>query len=129
MRKFVFDYDKVNTWVLKNVSNERQNDYYNFVLDIRDGVPFKYSKRKMYDVNGAVFIYKTLKNEIGDFIIDAPLLGMPLIFTFDRLGLDDDNKLNTDRVIELVKFCYKMEQCKYDVFSASAKFLSKTFNE
>ena len=129
MKKFVFDYDKVNTWVLKNVSKERQNDYYNFVLDIRDGVPFKYTKRKMYDVNGAVFIYKTLKNEIGDFIIDAPLLGMPLIFTFDRLGLYVDNELNADRVIELVKFCYKMEQCKYDVFSASAKFLSKTFNE
>lgn len=128
MKKFVFDYEKVNEWVLNNVSDDRQNNYYNFVLDIRDGVPFKYTKRAMYDVNGAVFIYKTLKNEVGDFIIDVPLLGMPLIFSFDRLGLDDDNKLDTDKVIELVKFCYKMEKYKYDVFSASADFLSKTFN-
>ena len=112
MRKFnCTNWEKVNEWVLNNVEGDNEkftqilkNTYYNFILDIADGVPFEYTKKSMYGVNNAVYIYTDKKMEC-DFCLYILPLNIKLAMSFNQLG--KNGVFDADKLIEFIKMAYK----------------------
>ena len=99
--KFNFDAAQVNNWIVENVDENAQSNYFNFVMDLTSGVPFNYSKGSMYNVNDCVYIHKSYKGDDCDFWIYLLHNEMKIPMKFSN------NTLDTEKVIKLVKLCWK----------------------
>jgi hypothetical protein len=116
-KKFKFDVDKVNTWVLENVNEKAVNHYYNFIADLVDGIAIKYSKRAKYNVNDFVYLYKAPKTEeYGDFYIEFNYPNMVLPLSSDMLN-------DTDKVIALVKCCWELHKSSIQMWKITTDFM------
>lgn len=117
------NWSNVNQWVLNNVeSNDEKttqmlkNTYYNFILDLRDGVPFTHTKKNMYSVNDAVYIYVDKKMEC-DFCLYIIPLNLTLSMSFNQFS--KDGVFNDNKLIEFIKMAYqfgKLRKKEQDVF-------------
>lgn len=99
--KFNFDAAQVNNWIVENVDENAQSNYFNFVMDLTSGVPFNHSKGSMYNVNDCVYIHKSYKGDDCDFWIYLLHNEMKIPMKFSN------NTLDTEKVIKLVKLCWK----------------------
>lgn len=105
------NWNKVNTWVMKNVKGDNENltkllrnNLFDFILDLRDGVPFTHTKKSMYSVNDAVYIYTDKKMEC-DFCLYILPLNITLAMSFNKLG--KNGVFDADKLIEFIKMAYK----------------------
>lgn len=122
------NWSNVNEWVLNNVeSNDEKttqmlkNTYYNFILDLRDGVPFTHTKKSMYSVNDAVHIYVDKKMEC-DFCLYVLPLNLTLSMSFNQFS--KDGVFNDDKLIELVKMAYKFGKLRREEQDVFMNFLN-----
>ena len=135
MRKFnCTNWDKVNEWVSNNVKggNEKftqilKNTYYNFILDIANGVPFEHSKKSMYNVNDCVYIHKPSKGDNCDFWLYFSLNDMGVSMNFNKLG--DGNTFDADKLISLIQMIYKMGKLRNEMWNTITGFFNDVDNQ
>ena len=134
MRKFnCTNWEKVNEWVENNVKGDNENftqilknTYYNFILDIADGIPFKHTKGEMYNVNDCVYIHKPYKGDNCDFWLYFALNDMKLSMNFNKLG--DGNTFDADKLISLIQMIYKMGKLRSEMWNTITGFLTDVNN-
>lgn len=130
MRKFnCTNWNKVNTWVMKNVKGDNENltkllrnNFFNFILDLRDGVPFTHTKKSMYSVNDCVYIYKPSKGDNCDFWLYFSLNDMGVSMNFEKLG--DGNTFDADKLISLIQMIYKMGKLRNEMWNTITNFFN-----
>lgn len=116
MSKFNFNEAQVNKWIVENVDEKVQSNYFNFVMDLTSGVPFNCSKASKYNVNECVYIHKSYKGDDCDFWIYLLHNDMKVAMNFDKLG--EGNTFDTEKVIELVKLCWKYQVASMMLWNA-----------
>ena len=126
------NWEKVNEWVTNNVEGSDEyftpilkNNYYTFITDLKDGVPFTYTKKSMYSVNDSVFIYTDKKREC-DFCLYILPFNMTLNMSLNKFG--ENNVFDADKLIELVKMVYKIGKLRkeeQDVFMQFMNYINE----
>lgn len=129
MRKFdCNNWEKVNEWVTNNVKGRNEyftsilkDNYYTFITDLKDGVPFTYTKKLMYRVDDFVYIYTDKKREC-DFLMYIMPFNITLDMSFDKLS--KDGVLDADKIIGLIKMAYKINKHRKEEQDAFMQFLN-----